>query len=176
MIKRILTYYAKRLDESLSHLHHQPEGLAEIGYVGNGAEEKSNKVVVSLFSIERETSGGISPTMQRSSEVFTRTFPPVMLNLNVVIAAVYEERRYGESLFVLSDTLRFIQCTPRFTIDNVNYTIEVLSLSTQELNNVWTLLGGHHYPSVICKIRRLVIDAKEINTGGSVAESPIVEL
>lgn len=35
MIKKILTYYAERLDEYLSRLHHQPEGLAEVGFVGN---------------------------------------------------------------------------------------------------------------------------------------------
>lgn len=40
MIKTILTYYASRLDEYLSRLHHQPEGLAEVGFVGNGTEEK----------------------------------------------------------------------------------------------------------------------------------------
>ncbi|MEO4796856.1 hypothetical protein ABHZ39_14915 [Bacteroides uniformis] len=31
------------------------------------------------------------------------------------------------------------------------------------MNNVWTLLGGQYYPSVVCKIRRLSID------GGSIA-------
>ena len=57
MIKRILTCYAGRLNEYLSRLHHQPEGLVEAGFVGNGSEEKPNKMVVSLFGIERETSG-----------------------------------------------------------------------------------------------------------------------
>lgn len=176
MMKRILTYYAERLDEYLSRLYHQPEGLAEIGFVGNGSEEKPNKMVVSLFSIERETSGGISAPIQRSAEGYIRTSPPLLLNLNVVIAAVYDERRYGESLSVLSDTLRFIQSTPRFTVDGTDYTIEVVTLSTQDQNNVWTLLGGQYYPSVVCKIRRLTIDAEEIISSGSIAKKPAIDM
>lgn len=176
MMKRILTYYAERLDEYLSRLYHQPEGLAEIGFVGNGSEEKPNKMVVSLFSIERETSGGISAPIQRSVEGYIRTSPPLLLNLNVVIAAVYDERRYGESLSVLSDTLRFIQSTPRFTVDGTDYTIEVVTLSTQDQNNVWMLLGGQYYPSVVCKIRRLTIDAEEIISSGSIAKKTAIDM
>lgn len=65
MIKKILTYYAERLDEYLSRLHHQPEGLAEVGFVGNSTEERPNKMVVSLINVERETAGGISAPVQR---------------------------------------------------------------------------------------------------------------
>ncbi len=35
MIRRILTYYAERLDEYLSHFHHRPEWLATVGMAGN---------------------------------------------------------------------------------------------------------------------------------------------
>lgn len=34
MIRRILTYYAERLDEYLSRTRHQPEGLAAVGLTG----------------------------------------------------------------------------------------------------------------------------------------------
>lgn len=175
MIKKILTYYASRLDEYLSQLHHQPEGLAEVGFVGNGTEEKPNKMVLSLFSIERETSGGISAPVQRTAEGYMRTSPPLLINLNVMVAAVYDERRYGESLSVLSDTLRFIQSTPRFSVDDTDYTVEVVTLSTQDQNNVWTLLGGQYYPSVVCKLRRLVIDTEETTGSGATMKRPDIK-
>lgn len=176
MIKKILTYYAERLDEYLSRLHHQPEGLAEVGFVGNGTEEKPCKMVVSLINVERETAGGISAPVQRTPEGYTRLSPPLLLNLNLMLAAVYDERRYAESLSVLSDTLKFVQSAPRFEVDGTGYTIEIVSISTQDMNNVWTLLGGQYYPSVVCKLRRLVLDAEEITSGGSVAATPVVEL
>lgn len=176
MIKRILTCYAGRLNEYLSRLHHQPEGLVEAGFVGNSSEEKPNKMVVSLFGIERETSGGISAPVQRTAEGYTRTSPPLLLNLNVMLAAVYDERRYAESLSVLSDTLKFIQSVPKFEVEETTYTVEIVTLSPQDLNNVWTLLGGQYYPSVVCKLRRLIIDAEEATGSGATMRQPDLKM
>ncbi len=64
MIRKILTYYSKRLDEYLSAFHHRPEGLATVGQIGSSTEEHLNKMVVSLLNVERETSGGISAPVQ----------------------------------------------------------------------------------------------------------------
>ena len=176
MIKKILTYYAERLNEYLLALHHQPEGMADVNFIGNTTEENPCKMIISLLSVERETAGGISAPVQRTSEGYIRTVLPLMLNLNVMMAAVYDERRYIESLSVLSDTLKFIQSSPRFGVDGTVYTIEIMTLSVQDLNNVWTLLGGQYYPSVVCKIRRLVLDSEEITSSGSIASQPVVEI
>lgn len=176
MIQKILTYYAEQLDEYLSVYHHRPEGMATVGQIGGSAEERPNKMVVSLLNVERETSGGISAPVQRTGEGYVRLQPPLQLNLNVMLAAVFDERQYAASLSVLTDTLRFIQSTPRFTVEGTDYTIEIVSLSPQDLNNVWTLLGGQYHPSVVCKIRRLTLDAGEIGTGGKTADKPVVEM
>lgn len=176
MIKKILTYYASRLDEYLSRLHHQPEGLAEIGVIGNSTDEKPCKLIVSLINIERETAGGISSPMQRTTEGYIRHAPPLLLNLNLMLAAVYDEKRYAESLDILSDTLKFIQSVPIFEVDGMAYTVEIVTLSSQDLNNIWTMLGGQYYPSVVCKLRRLVIDAEEITGSGATMKQPDIKL
>ena len=176
MIKKVLSHYPPRLDEYLSRFHHQPEGLAEVNFIGGSTDEKPCKMVISLINAERETAGGISAPVQHTAEGYTRMAPSLLLNLNIMLAAVYDEKRYAESLSVLSDTLRFIQSAPKFEVDGISYTIEVVTLSTQDMNNVWTLLGGQYYPSVVCKIRRLVIDSEEISSGGSVASQPIVTM
>ncbi|MEG1543955.1 MAG: DUF4255 domain-containing protein [Tannerellaceae bacterium] len=176
MIKKILTYYASRLNEYLSALHRQPEGMVEVGFIGNSAEIKPNKMVVTLISVERETASGISAPVRRTMEGYTRMTPPLLLNLNIMLAAVYDEKRYAESLSVLSDSLKFVQSVPRFDIDSVDYSIEIVSLSTQDANNIWTTLGGQYYPSVMCKIRRLLIDAEEITASGSLSRKQTVSL
>ena len=175
MIKKILTYYAERLDEYLSRLHHQPEGLAEVGFVGNGTEERPCKMVVSLINVERETAGGISAPVQRTAEGYTRQAPPLLLNLNLMLAAVYDERRYAESLSILSDTLKFVQSVPKFEVEGMSYTVEIMTLSPQDLNNIWTTLGGQYYPSVVCKLRRLVIDAEETTGSGATMKRPDIQ-
>lgn len=176
MIRKILTTYATLLEEYLSRFHNRPGGLVTVGQIGNGTEEKPGKMVVSLLSVERETSGGISAPVQRTEEGYARMQPPLLLNLNVMLAAVFDERQYAESLSLLADTLRFIQSVPRFEVDGAWYTIEIVNLTLQDLNNMWTLLGGQYYPSVACKIRRLCIDGGQTAAGGTTADRPVVEM
>lgn len=177
MIRKILTCYAERLNEYLSALHRRPEGLATVGMIGNTTEERPNKMVVALLNVERETSGGISAPIQRTGDGgYARMQPPLLLNLNIMLAAVFDERQYAESLSLLSDTMRFIQSVPKFTVEGADYTIEVVNISTQDMNNVWTLLGGQYYPSVVCKIRRLSIDGGSITVGGRTSDKPVIEM
>lgn len=116
MIRKILTTYATLMEEYLSRFHSQPEGLATVGQIGNSTEEKANKMVVCLLSVERETTGGISAPVQRTEEGYARMQLPLLLNLNVMLAAVFDERQYAESLSMLTDTLRFIQSVPKFEV------------------------------------------------------------
>ena len=37
-------------------------------------------------------------------------------------------------------------------------------------------LGGQYYPSVVCKLRRLAIDAEEITSGGIIAKGPVINM
>lgn len=128
------------------------------------------------INIERETAGGISSSMQRTTEGYIRQAPPLLLNLNLMLAAVYDEKRYAESLDILSDTLKFIQSVPIFEVDGMAYTVEIVTLSSQDLNNIWTMLGEQYYPSVVCKLRRLVIDAEEITGSGATMKQPDIKL
>ena len=88
MIRRILTYYAASLDEYLHHKFPQPEGMAEVGFIGSSVGEKPCKLIVSLVNIERETAGGISAGINRNSSDYMRTFAPLLLNLDLMLDAV----------------------------------------------------------------------------------------
>lgn len=176
MIRKILTYYVSRLDEYLQKRFHQPEGMAEIGAIGNNTGEKPCKMVVTLLSIERETAGGISPIVEKKTSGFVRLSPPLLMNLNLMFAAVYDEKRYAESFSVLSDTLKFIQSTPSFEFEGQTYTIEIVTLLPQDINNIWTTLGGQYFPSVMCKLRRIIIDSGEIIGTGRAMKQPDFKL
>ncbi len=173
MIRKILTYYATRLDEYLSRTHHRPEGLATVGLIGSAGEETPNKVVISLVNLEREASGDMT-YMQRTGSGFVGKGAPLMMNMHIMLAAVYESRRYAESLAVLSDTLAFIRSVPKFETDGSGYTMEVVPMSTMDLHNIWTTMGGQYYPSVICKVRGLAIDPSTVTSGSSIAGRPDV--
>ncbi len=38
-------------------MYHRPQGLAEVGHIGQRTGEIPNKVIVSLVNVERETAG-----------------------------------------------------------------------------------------------------------------------
>lgn len=164
MINEILTFYTGKLENFLENMFHQPEGIVKLsGFMEGDKEEMLNRMVVSVVSVERETATGISSGGRRNATGgFSRGFPPVNMNVNVVFAAVYDQKRYSDSLSVLSAVILFIQANPFFIVDRQRYTVEILTLASEELNNIWSCLGGCYYPSVVCKIRGLVFDAGEI--------------
>lgn len=60
MIKKVLTYCAEQLNGYLSRYHHRPEGLAEVGHIGQSTGETPNKIIVSLVNTgEVENGAGI---------------------------------------------------------------------------------------------------------------------
>ena len=59
----------------------------------------------------------------------------------------------------------FIQSLPRFEVGNESYTLELVPMSTTDLHNIWTTMGGQYYPSFICKVRGLTVDSAEIMSG-----------
>ena len=96
--------------------------------------------------------------------------------VDLMLAAVYDDRQYAQSLSVLNETLLFIQSHPFFELDGQRYTVELVMLSAQDTNNIWTTLGGQYYPSVMCKLRRLVVDANEASGSGGIAREPSVNI
>jgi hypothetical protein len=43
-------------------------------------------------------------------------------------------------------------------------TVEPVNLNYQELTNLWSVLGGKYYPSMVGKIRMVTVDAQEIES------------
>lgn len=168
MIHRILGYYAERLEEYLSIAHRQPEGIAYVGSIGPNSEEAPDKLVISLMNLEKEASGD-GVYMQRASGGYAGRLAPLMLNMHIMFSAVYQRNRYTEALSVLSDTLEFIQSMPKFSVGGNVYTIEVVPMSIMDLHNIWTAMGGQYQPSVVCKLRGLVIDSGTVISGTGAA-------
>lgn len=166
MINRILTTYAKNMEQYMTSFFHQPEGLVEVGSIGTQGEEEPCKILVSLLSLERETTSGMSSSAAHTSTHFVSLSAPVIFaNLNILIAAVFSDKRYRDGLSFLSQAITFLQTASAFTVDGRKYTIELLSPTLQDQSNIWTQFGGKYYPSVVCKIRRLAFDAAEVRHG-----------
>lgn len=164
MINIVLSALSRQMEQYIRSFVHQPEGVVEVGVVAGQGEEEPCKIQLFLLNVEQETTtGGMitkggytgAPSGVRST--------PLCVNLNVVIASVFTDKRYKDSLSFLSLALTFLQSISAFsTDDGFKYSIELMSPSLQDQSNIWTLFGGKYYPSVVCKIRRLVFDSNEI--------------
>ncbi len=164
MIYTILAELTERLNEYLSAFYDIPEEIVSLGMPVSSGEEPVNKLQLFLLNLERETSMGIgSASRTDTGGRYPRYAPAWNLNLYFAVAAVFDEKRYADSLKLLSGALAFLQQSGTFrTAGGDTFTIEPVTLSIQELTNVWSILGGTYYPSAVCKLRMLTVDGREV--------------
>jgi len=95
--------------------------------------------------------------------------PELKLNLTVLFHIRYTSTNYEQSLRYLSNVLTFFQAHPSFTADTYpgldpsieKLTVEMLSLSSEQLNQMWTYLGSKYLPSVAYRVRMIVLQDAE---------------
>jgi hypothetical protein len=93
--------------------------------------------------------------------------PRLKLNLHVLFAAKFQ--KYNEGLRSLSLVLTYFQSHPTFTPDTYpgldarieRLTVELQSLSYEQVNQVWAFIGGKQLPSAIYKVRMIALQDAE---------------
>ncbi|MCT4639728.1 MAG: DUF4255 domain-containing protein [Bacteroidales bacterium] len=172
-----------KLNEYLKGIYNTPEDMVVVAAVGQDtgldSAENQNRIVLSLLNIERETSMGIAPSYRsRSDKTVSLNTSPWHLNLYFIASAIYTDKQYLQSLKVLSSVIKFFQSKNVYFISdkNIKITIESVNVNYQELTNLWSVMGGHYYPSVVGKIRMLTIDSEEVSGVRHVNENVKPEL
>ena len=130
-----------------------------------GGDNDPQNAFLSLVNIEEDR-------ISKSPENFVRAFdgsivyknPKIFLNLYVLFSVNLST--YTESLKRLSYIIQFFQYQNVFTPltspsmpDGVDELIvDLMSLSYQDLNNLWGILGSRYLPSVMYKVRMIAIN------------------
>ena len=99
------------MNEFLSSYYERAEIIVEAGSIdATPNEDQSDKIILSIVNIERETAMGISaPYRNTKNNTFQQTSPPWYLNIYIMVAAVFSSKRYLESIQILSDSISFLQ-------------------------------------------------------------------
>ena len=116
----------------------------------------------SLINIEEEGTMKNRKQYVRVNDQLKRMEPPVVLNLYVLFA--FRLTNYNTSLIKLSQLISFFQTNRWFVFDGVSdiqafdppidrIVFELYNTSFEQLNHIWSILGGNHYPSVLYKVR-----------------------
>jgi hypothetical protein len=172
MIDLAIGQMAVQLNQYLGGLLNTAEDLVVVsnlqGPDGAPAPNVSNRIVLFLTSIERDT------VTQRLPEQTVRGISgpgPLFLNLYVMAAANFTGNNYPEALKFLSLVIGFFHARPVLDHSNcpdLDHGIEKLILdientSPQAASNIWGVLGGRYLPSVLYRVRMVVIDGGAIH-------------
>jgi hypothetical protein len=161
MIHNILPVIGSRLNEYLRSEYELSEdrvvvsGLSDLK--GNVPNQIDNRVVVSLVGIEEEAS------LQNVIPKGLASNPPVHINLTVLFAANFPDSNYIESLKFIASVVTFFQGqrvfnhqnTPMLSPNVDKVICEMVNLSYQEQNLLWSTLGVKFAPSVLYRFRTL---------------------
>jgi Pvc16 N-terminal domain len=162
MIHNALRVIADNLDQYLGNRFSQSSGIVEItplGDAGEGAQTGSReRLSITLVNIEQEKLGH-KPNSHIPSL-------PVTIYLYIIIAADYPENNYEEALKLISAAIGFFQSNAVFNHQNTGnldpsidkLVFEMVSLSIQELSQLWSINGGKYLPSVVYKVRMINIE------------------
>lgn len=168
MIDQALQLVRDRLNDHLRVRFSVPEDLVNLSSLtdadGKPAQAARNRLALFLTNISRDavprsrSGGGAGPVVQAQ---------PMHVDIYFIVASGHDAELYGEGLKLVSAALMFFQAQPVFTPQNTpdmppglsQLTVEVSNLRVDEISQLWSNLGGRYVPSIMFKMRSVVIDA-----------------
>lgn len=139
---------------------------------GTMVPETNNKLVISLVSIERDTSANTPPVVNTKGEgrAAAKVRPGIRLNLYIMVAANFSAGNYNEGLKILSHAIGFFQKHPVFTRHNIadmdpmigKLIFSIENLSVKDLSSLWSVISNKYVPSVLYKVQVLAIETDAV--------------
>lgn len=172
VIDQALKLISDRLNAHLASVFSVGEDLVAIGPLtdaeGKPTAETRNRLTLFLTNIAQDSvpRGAGRHAMQIGQA------PPIHLDIYFMLASGHDPDIYGEGLKMISAALMFFQAHPVMTPQNTpempaglaQLTIELSNLKVEEVGQLWGNLGGRYAPSVMFKMRSVMIDAGVIQS------------
>jgi hypothetical protein len=147
---------------------------------GGGTNSLTNKAILSLVNVEEDRLSKQQENYIKTDKGVNYKAPPVYLNLYILFAINRTE--YLESLKWLGYILQYFQFQNVFTplthpaLDGKveKLVVDLYSLNFEQVNHLWSTLGGKYLPSALYKVRQVTIDEDLITgEGGFIKEIEI---
>lgn len=172
------SYLRSKLDPSSSSAFVQLANIAwhDTETNSNAAGEKSN-AFISLVNIEEDRISQSQENFVRKDGNVVYKNPKVHLNLYLLFSVNLSS--YIESLKRLSFIIRFFQyqnvftpaTSPSLPAEVDQLILDLYTTSFHDLNNLWGIMGSKYLPSVMYKMRMVVISEEFVQgTAGLVTE------
>jgi len=188
MIDRAISLFR---DELQSYINTRDASTVIIDNVGlfetSKGDTLTNNIIITLVNIEEESTLKNQPVPRRpfaTNAIYQN--PPVCLNLYVLITCNYSGTDYIHALSRLALVVQFLQSRNSFSssssvmggnidfgddeIINLKFTMELYTLTFEQINHLWGSLGGRQMPFVMYKLRLVAITEH-----ATVREVPLIE-
>ena len=129
-----------------------------------GVNSLAGKAILSLVNVEEDKVAKQQENYARADSSAIYKNPPLYLNLYVLFSINKPE--YDDCLQWLGHIMQFFQHQQVFTpITHPNLDpkipkviVDLFSLNFEQVNHLWSTLGGKYLPSVLYKIRQISVD------------------
>jgi len=146
--------------------------LADDGSGGGGSSDNNARAVLSLVNIEEDRVSKSPENFRRVPDGIVYKNPKLYFNLYALFAVTAST--YTTALSTLSTIIQCFQATYVFeratnpTLDPSleKLTLELYTLNFEQVNHLWSTLGGKYLPSVLYKVRVVGIEDTEKQTTG----------
>ncbi|MEO6613371.1 MAG: DUF4255 domain-containing protein [Chitinophagaceae bacterium] len=139
----------------------------------------TDSIIITLVNVEEESTLKNNPAIRRpftTNAIYMN--PPVFLNLYLLFTCNYSGTNYLLALRRLSRIIQFMQQKNSFSttsssvIDgldldiedvlNLKFTLELYTLTFEQINHLWGSLGGRQVPFVMYKLRLVAITERAV--------------
>ncbi len=175
MIYQVLRFLAGQMNAYMEEVIKPSENvsnpiviLENIASMGDDELESTNNIMLTLVNIYEEATLKNNPASTLVNHDFTKyQNPPVNLNLQLLLTSCMGN--YELSLRYLSHAIAFFQGQNIFTRqnsfsddsslpDDMRLILDLQTLSLEQVNNIWSTLGGKQKPFVCYKLRMIKIE------------------
>ena len=147
----------------------------------------TENIVITLVNIEEESAlKNQSPQKRPFIKSAVYQNPPIYLNLYILFTCNYSGDHYQLALRRLSYIIQFVQSRNSFSsassvaastldltqlgVSDLEFTLELYTLTFEQINHLWGSLGGRQVPFVMFKMRLVAITDRSV-----VREVPLIE-
>ena len=147
--------------------------------------KNKNNVFLTLVNISEETTLKNTPNYRRENFTTVYKNPPIYLNLFVLFSACF--KKYDMALLHLSAVIRFFQAKNIFNqknsastvienLDDFGIIMDLFSPTFEQVNYLWSTLGGKQHPFALYKLRLVVMERESTSeTRGIIKEITLNE-
>ncbi len=175
MIYPVLKFLAEQINLYIDQVKKTGDGivapvsiLQNIARMDDAELKKTDNILISLvnFAEEATMKNNLSHTISKNDMVEYKN-PPVNLNLFILFTACMNN--YENALIYLTHVITFFQGKYTFSLknsvtqidglpDDFRIILDLYTLSFEQINYLWSTLGGKQHPFVCYKVRLMQIE------------------